>query len=71
LGGVPEGLWEDNVDRWSGVHIIDPELAPGMLVSNRPLAGEKPSLLDMAPTILAALGVPKGPAMEGRSLLPQ
>jgi bisphosphoglycerate-independent phosphoglycerate mutase (AlkP superfamily) len=27
-------------------------------------------LLDLAPTILAALGLPKGPAMEGESLLP-
>jgi arylsulfatase A-like enzyme len=26
--------------------------------------------VDLAPTILAALGVPKGPAMEGSSLLP-
>jgi bisphosphoglycerate-independent phosphoglycerate mutase (AlkP superfamily) len=30
---------------------------------------EAPRLLDLAPTILATLGVPKGAAMEGESLL--
>ena len=37
---------------------------------NRPFRGEGASLLDLAPTILDALGVPDGPAMEGSSLLP-
>jgi bisphosphoglycerate-independent phosphoglycerate mutase (AlkP superfamily) len=40
-----------------------------VLFMNRPFASEGPSLLDLAPTILAAFGVPQGPAMEGRSLL--
>ena len=35
---------------------------------NRPF-GDGARLLDMAPTILSALGVPPDPAMEGRSLL--
>ena len=42
----------------------------GVLFVNRPFRGESPRLVDLAPTILAALGVPKGPAMEGSSLLP-
>jgi predicted AlkP superfamily phosphohydrolase/phosphomutase len=69
LGGVPHGHFEDNVKRWGGDHIIDPALVPGVLFMNRPLARDGASLLDLAPTILAALGVPKGPAMEGTSLL--
>ncbi len=69
LGGVPHGLFEDNVKKWGGDHMIDPCLAPGILFMNRPLREESPSLVDLAPTILAALGVPKGPAMEGSSLL--
>ena len=42
---------------------------PGVLVTNRPVAGgpERPSLLDIAPTALCALGV-TGPDMEGRPL---
>ncbi len=69
LGGAPEGYFEDNVKRWCGDHIIDPCLVPGVLFMNREFNGEKARLLDLAPTILEALGVPKGPAMEGDSLL--
>jgi predicted AlkP superfamily phosphohydrolase/phosphomutase len=69
LGGVPAGLFEDNTRKWAGDHMIDPSLAPGVLFVNRPLIQGGARLLDLAPTILAALGVPAGPAMEGRSLL--
>jgi predicted AlkP superfamily phosphohydrolase/phosphomutase len=69
LGGVPAGWFEDNVKKWSGDHIIDPMLTPGVLAMNRPFRREGARLEDLAPTILAALVVPKGPAMEGESLL--
>jgi predicted AlkP superfamily phosphohydrolase/phosphomutase len=69
LGGVPDGLFEDNEKKWGGDHIIDPALVPGVLFMNRPFRGEGASLMDMAPTILEALNVPKGQAMEGDSLL--
>jgi predicted AlkP superfamily phosphohydrolase/phosphomutase len=70
MGGISQGYVEDNVKKWSGDHIIDPELVPGVLFMNRPFQGDGASLVDLAPSIMAALGVPKGPAMEGRSLLP-
>jgi predicted AlkP superfamily phosphohydrolase/phosphomutase len=70
LGGLPRGVFEDNVKRWSGDHIVDPELVPGVLFMNRPFHGDRAALVDLAPTILSALGVPAGPAMEGNSLLP-
>ncbi|HXE57978.1 MAG TPA: alkaline phosphatase family protein [Gemmatimonadales bacterium] len=70
LGGVPRGHFEDNVKKWGGDHIVDPGLVPGVLFMNRPFRGESVGLADLAPTILGALGVPKGPAMEGESLLP-
>ena len=69
LGGVPEGLFEDNIKKWGGDHIIDPSLVPGILLMNRPFRGDGARLLDLAPTILEALGVAKGAGMEGRSLL--
>ncbi len=69
LGGAPPGLFEDNVKKWGGDHIVDPELVPGVLLMNRPFRGEGARLLDLAPTILDALGVAPGPAMEGSSLL--
>lgn len=69
LGGIPAGLCEDNVKKWGGDHIIDPSLVPGVLFMNCAFDGEGASLLDLAPTILAALGVAKGAAMEGKSIL--
>jgi predicted AlkP superfamily phosphohydrolase/phosphomutase len=69
LGGAPEGQFEDNAKKWGGDHIIDPCLVPGVLFMNQEFQGEKASLLDMAPTILQALGVAKGSTMEGDSLL--
>jgi predicted AlkP superfamily phosphohydrolase/phosphomutase len=68
MGGIAEHALEDNVKKWSGDHIIDPDKVPGVLFMNRPFR-EGARLLDLAPTILAALGVPKGPAMEGESIL--
>ena len=70
MGGVAEGQFEDNVKNWSGDHIIDPDFVPGVLFMNRPFRQEGARLLDLAPTILHALGVAKGTAMEGDSLLP-
>jgi hypothetical protein len=69
MGGVAAGHFEDNVKKWSGDHIIDPDRVPGVLFMNRPFRGDEARLVDMAPTILAGLGVPKGPAMEGESLI--
>lgn len=69
LGGVPYGHFDNNVKKWSGDHVIDPALVPGVLFMNRAFRSDNPSLLDLAPTILAALTVPKGSAMEGSALL--
>jgi predicted AlkP superfamily phosphohydrolase/phosphomutase len=63
-------LVEDNTRKWSGDHIIEPALVPGVLLMNRPFRRVTARLVDMAPTILAALGVPAGSAMEGETLLP-
>ena len=69
MGGVPEATFEDNRKKWSGDHIIDPALVPGILFMNRPFRGDGARLEDLAPTILAALNCPAGTDMEGRSLL--
>jgi predicted AlkP superfamily phosphohydrolase/phosphomutase len=69
MGGIALSQFEDNIKKWSGDHIIDPECVPGVLFMNRPFRGLGARLLDLAPTILAALGVPQGRAMEGESLL--
>ena len=69
LGGAGGGHFEDNTRKWAGDHIIDPAFVPGVLLMNRPFRTDRPRLLDLAPTITDALGVPKEAAMEGESLL--
>jgi len=71
LGGMPHELFEDNLRRWSGDHIIDPLAVPGILLMNRAAApaARAPDIRDLAPTVLAHFGVAPHPAMEGKSLL--
>lgn len=74
VGGFAQSLIEDNMHRWSGDHIVDPEAVPGVLFMNR-LAGENgtrminPRMIDLAPTILNYLDVAVPESMEGKSLL--
>ena len=71
LGGMPRGLFEDNLRRWSGDHIIDPEAVPGILFMNRRAANGRncADIRDLAPTILSFFGVSPHASMEGKSLL--
>jgi predicted AlkP superfamily phosphohydrolase/phosphomutase len=69
VGGFSHSLFEDNMRRWSGDHIVDPETVPGILFINRPLHNNDSHIIDLAPTILAYLGIAAPAPMEGRSLL--
>jgi len=70
LGGVPCAVLEDNMKPWGGDHCsLEPELVKGILFANRKLAGEGAEIADMAPTILAALGLQAPEGLDGRSLL--
>lgn len=69
LGGFSHTLFENNTRRWSGDHIMDPDAVPGVLFMNRPVTHNHAQILDMAPTILKYLGVPRHESMEGESLL--
>ena len=68
LGGFGETLLEDNLDRWSGTHLIDPVLVPGILVTNRKVVIDDPTLSDIAPTILREYGLTPPAEMTGRAL---
>jgi hypothetical protein len=70
LGGAAARLMEDNTRAWAGDHIVDPELVPGVLLMNQPFRGDGARLLDLAPTVVHALGLPPQPAFEGVTLLP-
>lgn len=67
-GAVPRELFGDNTQRWGGDHIFDPAAVPGVLWMSRGWRRESPAIIDLAPTICAALGVEASPAFEGVSL---
>ena len=69
VGGVAAEMMEDNLERWSGDHVVDPAAVPGVLFMSRPFAESSPRIVDLAPTILDALGAPGAETMEGASLL--
>ena len=72
-GIADQTIFDNNEKAWSGDHCIDPELVPGVLISNRKLgAGERQSnIADMAPTMLELFGIPSPKYMDGDSLLSQ
>ena len=56
LGASPDGLIENNLKDWSGDHLVDPSLVPGILFANRHITLAHPTLYDLAPTVLRFLG---------------
>ncbi|MBU0756311.1 MAG: alkaline phosphatase family protein, partial [Planctomycetes bacterium] len=68
VGKVDDVVIEDNTKSWSGDHCIDPFEVPGIFFCNRPIATDKPKLMDMGPTTLKLFGVPIPPHMDGRPL---
>ena len=69
LGAVPPVLFEPNNKRWSGDHCVDPSFVPGVLLMNRKVSAQAPTILDIAPTILKLLGVDPPDSVDGRPLL--
>ncbi len=69
LGGVPPQLIDDNVKKWSGDHLIDPGLVPGVIFINQKVELSGPSIMDIAPTILGFFGADKHKKISGEVLL--
>ncbi len=64
-------VFDDNTKAWSGDHCIDPELVPGVLISNRKMGkedGSEANIADMAPTMLDLFGIPAPKYMDGSTL---
>ena len=55
----------DNDSAWSADHCMDPAEVPGVLFSNKPIVRDRPSLVDLAPTILEEFGVQPPATMTG------
>ncbi|MGH7197633.1 MAG: alkaline phosphatase family protein, partial [Candidatus Omnitrophota bacterium] len=68
LGAAPADEIEDNLKKWSGDHIIDPTLVPGVFFSNRKVDVANPSLYDMSPTVLSLFGIEVPVNQTGRDL---
>jgi predicted AlkP superfamily phosphohydrolase/phosphomutase len=56
LGAVPEETIEDNLKKWSGSHLFDPKLVPGVLFCNEEVIKKDPSIYDLTPTIVKLIG---------------
>ena len=69
LGDLTEEVLLDNDSAWSADHCADALEVPGVLFCNRLVGGKSPSLVDIAPSILAEFGLPTPPQMVGRNVL--
>jgi hypothetical protein len=58
----------DNTSRWSGSHLMDPDVVPGVILSNRKIPGDGYTLVDVTATILAWYGLQPTEGMSGRSI---
>jgi predicted AlkP superfamily phosphohydrolase/phosphomutase len=68
LGDLEEHTISPNKEAWSADHCADALEVPGVLWCNRPIHGSNPSLVDLAPSILAEYGLPTPTAMAGRNI---
>ncbi len=68
LGDLDKEVMIDNTNAWSADHCIAHDVVPGVVFANRKIAVDEPSLIDVAPTVLAEFGVAQPASMKGRSL---
>lgn len=64
-----EGVVVDNASRWSGSHLMDPELVRGtIIVRSGPTLSKDPALEDITATLYEAFGVVPPADMDGKPL---
>ena len=68
-GMVNAEAFDDNTKSWSGDHIMDPRIVPGILFTNLEITKEETRLMDMGPTVLDLFGIKTPPHMIGKSLV--
>ncbi len=67
-GDATGEILDNNPSAWSADHCADALEVPGVFFCNRPLRAASPSLVDVAPSILAEFGLPAPSSMVGRNL---
>lgn len=70
-GNVNGTIFEDNIKAWSGDHCIDPTHVPGVFFSSQKIKASKPSIIDLAPTVLKLFGIDPPKHMDGKVLVNQ
>jgi predicted AlkP superfamily phosphohydrolase/phosphomutase len=68
-GKVGSEVFSDNTKAWSGDHCIDPSCVPAVLISNREITADSPSIQDVAPSILRLFGVEPPTYMDGKPVI--
>ena len=68
-GGLRGEAISKNERPWSADHCVDALEVPGVLWCNHTIKGRNPSLVDLAPSILAAYGLNKPASMTGENVL--
>jgi predicted AlkP superfamily phosphohydrolase/phosphomutase len=68
LGDLTPDIVLDNDSAWSADHCADALEVPGVLFCNHHIAGKAPSLVDLAPSILAEFGLAAPPSMVGKNV---
>jgi predicted AlkP superfamily phosphohydrolase/phosphomutase len=68
LGDLEPEYLSNNTLAWSADHCADALEVPGVLLSSRPFQAAAPSLVDVAPSILAEFGLSVPSSMTGKSI---
>jgi predicted AlkP superfamily phosphohydrolase/phosphomutase len=68
LGDVEPDIISNNENAWSADHCADALEVPGVLFSSSKFRAESPSLVDVAPSILAEFGLQVPTSMTGKSI---
>ena len=69
LGLFPKAIFVDNHSPWSGDHCIDYRLVPGILVTNRRVTSQTPTLADLTVSLLHEYGIASSKEMIGKDVL--
>jgi predicted AlkP superfamily phosphohydrolase/phosphomutase len=69
LGLFPKEIFVDNTHPWSGDHCIDYRLVPGILVTNRRITSQTPSLADLTASLLHEYGLAPPRELIGKNVL--
>lgn len=67
-GELSADVISDNLAAWSADHCIDALEVPGVLCCNRPIKAKAPSLIDIAPSILAEFNLPAASTITGKNI---